>query len=114
METMRHTLRRLAAVLAGLALVATLPAPCPCPEETAGPRSGHECCAPPTGVSSTDHGCCDQHGDAVTDLLTPGPAPAPSPSGIAVVRVAPVARLASGPHSSFVLSPSPPPAVLRI
>ena len=56
MKTMRCTLRTLAAVLAGLALVAALPAPCGCaPQRTApGHADEHACCAPRAGVSAAD------------------------------------------------------------
>jgi hypothetical protein len=113
-ETMRRALRSFAAVLAAVALVAMLPAPCLCPEEAAAPARVHECCAPPAGVSSNDHGCCDEHDDGEADLLTPGPVPVPSLSEVAAVRVELVARLETASRGSIVLSPSPPPAVLRI
>lgn len=111
---MGRVLRSLAAVVAAVALVAMLPAPCPCPEEAAAPARGHECCAPPAGVRSNDHGCCDEHHDGEADLLTPGSVPVPSLSEVAVVRVEPVARLDTASRGSTVLFPSPPPAVLRI
>jgi hypothetical protein len=111
---MGRVLQSLAAVVATVALVAMLPAPCPCPEEAAAPRSGHECCAPPAGVRSNDHGCCDGHHDGEANLLTPGSVPVPSLSEVAVVRVERVARLDTASRGSIVLSPSPPPAVLRI
>jgi hypothetical protein len=114
METMGRVLRSLAAVLAGLALVAMLPVPCPCPEEASAPSSEHACCAPPTGVSASDHGCCDTRDRAEADLLTPGPASPPSPTEVAVVRVEPVARLEAVPRGSVVPSVTPPPTVLRI
>jgi hypothetical protein len=106
--------RSSAAALAGLALVAMLPAPCLCPEETAAPRSGHECCAPPVGVSANDHGCCDSHGAAEADLQAPGPVPMPSPGEVAVASVEPVTRPDKAPRDPLTLSPSPPPHVLRI
>ena len=72
---MRRTIRALAAVLAGLALVAALPAPCGCaPERSASKHADeHACCAPPAGVSAADRGCCDES-PAVADA-------APSPAG---------------------------------
>jgi hypothetical protein len=113
MLTMGPDPRSLAAVLAIGALVAMLPAPCPCPEESTAPARGHECCAPPAGVSASAHGCCDAH--AVTsDVLTAGPVPLPTLSEGAVVRVEPVAGLQATPRRSVVSSPSPPPPVLRI
>jgi hypothetical protein len=90
-----------------------LPAPCRCPEEAAAPRSGHECCAPPIGVSSNGHGCCDEHA-AATDILVPGPAAVPSPAGVTVVRLESVAHFEASPRGSVVPAPSPPPVILRL
>jgi hypothetical protein len=110
-----RALRSFAAALAGLALVASLPAPCAClGKEAAAPRSEHACCAPPPGVSGNDHGCCDGRDRAGSDLLTHGPLPPPGPSGVAVVRAEPAVRLAATLLGSALTSPSPPPAVLRI
>ena len=113
---MGRVLRSLAAVVATVALVAMLPVPCGCAPERRAPAqaAGHECCAPPAGVSSNDHGCCDGHHDGEANLLTPGSVPVPSLSDVAVVRVEQVARLDTASHGSILLSPSPPPAVLRI
>ena len=75
MKGMGRTLRTLAAVLAGLALVAALPAPCGCAPERSASRHAdeHACCAPPAGVSAADTGCCDE-APAIADA-------APSPVG---------------------------------
>ncbi len=113
MVGMGHVLRSSAAVLAGLALLAMLPAPCPCPEEAAAPRGAHACCAPPVGVSADDHGCCDDPGTAEADLQAPGPVPMPSLSEVAVARVE-LARFATALRGPVSLAPSPPPLVLRI
>ena len=100
--------------MAVLALVAMLPAPCPCPAEAAAPARGHECCAPPTGVSASDHGCCAGHAVAA-DVLTPAPVAAPLPLAVAVVHRGPVARLEAAPRAGPPsLAPSPPPAILRL
>ena len=114
MEAMGPGLRSLAAVLAGLALVAALPAPCPCPEAATAPSSEHACCAPPAGVSASDHACCDGYGSIQADVVTPGPVAAALPAVLAAVRVEPVSRLDAAPHGSVVSFPSPPPTVLRI
>jgi hypothetical protein len=100
MEVMSRLLRTAAAVLAGLALVAALPAPCACPPEPAdaGHAGEHACCAPPFGVSAADHGCCDEtlgHAQAV-----------PSPAAADAVATS----LAVQP--SFAV-PVPGPAVVR-
>jgi hypothetical protein len=113
MVWMGRMVRGSAAALAGLALMAMPPAPCPCPEETAAPRSGHECCAPPVGVSADDHGCCDDPGAAEADLQAPGPVPMPSLGEAAVARVE-LARFATALRGPAFLAPSPPPLVLRI
>jgi hypothetical protein len=113
MVSMGRVFRSLATVLAVVAIAATLPAPCPCPANAAAPRGGHECCAPPIGVSSDDHGCCDEHADAA-DLLVPGPAAAPLPVDATVVLQDPLAPLEAAPRRPVVLAPSPPPAILRL
>jgi hypothetical protein len=113
MVTMGRAFRSLAAILAIGALVAMLPAPCPCPEESTAPPRGHECCAPPAGVSASAHGCCDAQAVA-SDVLTPGPVPVPTLSELAVFRVEPVARFQEASRRSVLASPSPPPPVLRI
>ena len=106
--------RTLAAVLAGLALVAALPAPCGCAPQAPGHPDAHACCVPPTGVSAADRGCCDE---------TPATAEAvPAPAGAqAVAAVAPALLGVLAPcrcalrarPSGFAVS-SPPPTVLRI
>jgi hypothetical protein len=113
MVQMGRMLRRLAAVLAGLALVAMLPAPCRCPESAATPLNGHECCVPPPGVSANDHACCDDNSAADADILTPGPFPAPSLSEAAVVWVE-MGHPERAPRGAAFLAPSPPLFVLRI
>ncbi len=113
MQSVGRVLRSSAAVLAGLALLAIVPT-CPCPEKTAPARSEHACCAPPTGVSASDPGCCGGPARTQTDLLTPGPLPAPAPAAVAVLRADAVVRLAPCAHRSPLTSPSPPPAILRI
>lgn len=111
------TLRTVAAVAAALALLASAPVRCPCVEPPTNPAAadGHDCCAPPTGVSTVGPGCCEPDAAALPDGLAagaatgvPGPAPADSllPSG----DFAPTVRLAS---RTALLAPSPP-AILRI
>jgi hypothetical protein len=116
MEAMRRTLRTLAAVLAGLALVAALPAPCGCMTESATSRhtGEHECCAPPAGVSAAARGCCDETPE-ITDAvpLPAGPAAAPS-LAVAVLGVEAPPALRTLARSSVVPATSPPPTVLRI
>lgn len=114
MERMER-LRTLAAVLAGLALVAVLPAPCACPPETDASRAAdHSCCAPPVGVSADDHGCCDEDASVTEAVPLPSGADAAIPS-LAVLQTAAVPATAPAFGRSAVPSPSPPiPLVLRI
>jgi hypothetical protein len=115
MWVMSRSLRTLAAMLAGLALVAALPAPCRCGPERPASRHAdeHECCVPPTGVRAVDHGCCDE-GPAIADA-------APSPAGPVTVPVTVAALRIEAPPALFVLARpavtpafSPPLTVLRI
>jgi hypothetical protein len=115
MKAMRRTLRTLAAVLAGLALVASLPAPCGCAPQIRAPGHAdeHACCAPPAGVSAADRTCCDES-PAIADA-------APSPAGPAAVPVMVAALRVEAPSALLVLARpavtpafSPSPTVLRI
>jgi len=78
------------ALLASLALVATLPAPCGClPEPVA--AAEHACCAPPAGVRAADPGCCAA-ADVARDAVTaPSVAPAVAPAFAVVAWVTPPA-----------------------
>jgi hypothetical protein len=112
---MSRSLRTLAAVLAGLALVAALPAPCGCaPERTASKHADdHACCVPPAGVRAADRGCCDES-PVIADAAPSPVGPATAPVLVAALRVeAPSAPLAL---ARLAVSPafSPPPTVLRI
>jgi hypothetical protein len=113
MEAM-HRLRTLAAVLACVALVAALPAPCGCAPQEPGHPDAHACCVPPTGVSEADQGCCDEAPAALEAV----PAPAGADPVVAVAAALPVPPAALGrpvaTRSTAFLAPSPPPAVLRI
>lgn len=116
MLVMGRTLRTLAAVLAGLALVAALPAPCECaPERSASKHSDeHACCAPPLGVRAADHSCCDETPDlaqALPSSATPADA---APLALATLPVAASLALPAFARTHVPLAPSPPPTVLRI
>lgn len=113
MNDVGRALRSFAVVLAGLALVATVPT-CPCPERAVPTTAGHACCAPPLGVSATGLGCCDGQGRTRSDLLVSAPLAPPAPAGVTVVWLEPTVRLDAVPHGSLPSSPSPPPAILRI
>ena len=115
MVVMRRTLRTLAAVLAGLALVAALPAPCGCaPERSASKHADeHACCAPPLGVRAADAGCCDETPDLAQALpCSAAPAAAPLTEVAQPVVVPSVLRALAQP--GVPVAPSPPPTVLRI
>jgi hypothetical protein len=115
MKAMGHALRTLAAVLAGLALVAALPAPCGCLPERTGPGGeGHECCAPPVGVSAADAGCCDEVPELAEALLSPAAAADAAPLALATLPVATPTALRSFARPAVPLAPSSPPTVLRI
>jgi hypothetical protein len=115
MKAMRRTLRTLAAVLAGLALVAALPAPCGCaPQSTApGPAGEHACCAPPAGVSAADRTCCDES-PAVADAAPSPAGPATVPFMVAALRVEAPGPLLGIARSAVAPAFSPPLTVLRI
>ncbi len=108
-------LRTLAAVLAGLALVAVLPAPCACPPERDASRAAdHSCCAPPVGVSADDHGCCDEDASVTEAVPSPSGADAAVPS-LAAMQTAAVPATARAFGRPAVPAPSPPILlVLRI
>jgi hypothetical protein len=102
-----------AALLASLALLATLPAPCGCLPEPAA-AAEHACCAPPAGFQPADPGCC-------TALdVAPDPVTAAS---VGKAAVAPefsvnewVAPLAVAVHDRGQASPGPaasPPLTVR-
>jgi len=116
MKTMGRTLRTLAAVLAALALVAALPAPCGCaPERTASRHANeHECCAPPTGLSAAARGCCDEAPDLAEAVPSPPgpPAVAPAPTALLGAEVSPAPRVLA--RLSVFSAFSPPLTVLRI
>jgi hypothetical protein len=115
MGVMSRTLRTLAAVLAGLALVAALPAPCGCAAERSASRHAdeHACCAPPAGVSAAGRTCCDES-PAIADA-------APSPAGPATAPVVVASLRVEAPSALLVLARlavtpafSPPLTALRI
>jgi hypothetical protein len=115
MKAMGRTLRKLAATLAGLALVAALPAPCGCaPERSASKHAEeHACCAPPTGVSAAGRTCCDESpvvADAAPSLAGPTPAPVP----VAALRVEAPSALRVLARPAVTPAFSPPPTVLRV
>jgi hypothetical protein len=109
---MSRGVRTLAAALAALALVAALPA-CGCAAERTRHATGHECCAPPVGVSSAGRGCCDE-APAIAAVPQPAGPDAAAPSVVAVLGVEIPPALGALARPSDLPAPSPPPTVLRI
>ncbi len=116
MVPMTCVLRTLAAALAGLALVAALPAPCGCAPQPApaGHADEHACCAPPTGVSAAARGCCDEAPELAPAIASSPSVATSAPVAVAVLRAALPAGPAELSRPSIVPATSPPPAVLRI
>jgi hypothetical protein len=95
------------ALVASLALLATLPAPCAClPAPVA--AAEHACCAPPAGIRPAEPGCC------TAPAVAPDPVTASSVAKAAVapalVVVAWVAPLAALVHDRGQASPGPAPS----
>lgn len=108
-------LRTLAAVLAGVALVAALPAPCGClPERVATGGDGHECCAPPAGVSAAGEGCCDEAPELAEALPSPAASADAAPLALATFSVATPTALRAFVRAPVPPDSPPPPAILRI
>lgn len=106
-------MRQCAAVLAVLALMAALPAPCPCapPPQTAG-RGEHDCCAPTLSVRASANGCCAAPSIDAVPGNPPTPAVALAAPPMAVLLLEPP-RLPSA-WLPVACAPTPPPRVLRI
>jgi hypothetical protein len=111
---MTRGVRTLAAVVAGLALVAVLPAPCGCAPQRSSPAGGHGCCAPPTGVSASTRGCCDETPELAPAIVSSTGVATHAPVALAAPPAALPADPAERPRPSIVPAASPPPAILRI
>ena len=116
MKAMKRSLRTLAAVLAGLALVAALPVPCGCaPDRSASPHAAeHACCAQPVGVSAVDYGCCDESPELAEALVSPAASSHAAPLAVATLPVAASSVFRAFARPAVPLAPSPPPTILRI
>jgi hypothetical protein len=92
MDTMSRRRRTtVSALLASLALLATLPAPCGCLPEPA-TTAEHSCCAPPPGLRPADPGCCATADVAAHNVAAPASAtPAVAPGFVVVAWVTPPA-----------------------
>lgn len=105
-----------AALIAGLALVATLPVPCPCLPEPVKVED-HGCCAPAAGWRTANSGCCTATAEPApqTPATTPAVAPAIVPQPVAVGFVLPSpAPTAERPQRSPDSLHSPPLTVRRV
>jgi hypothetical protein len=105
-----------AALLSGLALVATLPVPCACLPEPVKVED-HGCCAPAAGWRSADPGCCTATAEPAPDTpaTTPAAAPAVVQTIVAVAGVMPFAAPSlERVESSRDLLRSPPLTVRRV
>jgi hypothetical protein len=102
-----------AALFAGLALVATLPVPCPCLPEPAKVED-HGCCAPGAGWRTADLGCCSATAEPTPD--TPATTPVVSPVvvlALAVVEVTPSVASSTERASAAPDSLHSPPLTVR-
>lgn len=101
------------ALVASLALLATLPAPCGCLPEPVS-AAEHACCTPPAGLRTADPGCCtapDVAPDSATASSVAKAALTP-----ALVVVAWVAPLVTPAHDRGLALPGPaasPPLTVR-
>jgi len=91
MDTMSRRRRTtVSALLASLALLATLPAPCGClPEPVA--TAEHSCCAPPAGLRPADPGCCATADVTPDTVAAPSVTPAVAAAFVVVAWVTPPA-----------------------
>lgn len=111
---MTRALRRIAAPVVGLVLVAALASPCPCPSPDTMRQAEHACCAPPAGVRAAEAGCCGEQ-PALPDVVSASPVAA----GLALLTTAdalpaPGARLETASRRPVVLALTPPAAHLRL
>jgi hypothetical protein len=113
MDGMSRTRTTVTALLAGLALLATLPAPCGCLPEPA--VAEHSCCAPPPGLRASGDGCCVAPDPGPEAPAAKPAAPAALPvlaaaEGATSVAVPVRAAHAEAPHAAH----SPPLTVRRL
>jgi hypothetical protein len=109
----RRRYSTVAAVLASLALVAALPAPCHCLPMPAA-AAEHTCCQPPSGYRVVEQGCCPAAG-LTQECQLPAPPPAATPALAVVVSLAlPAVPAAERSLASPAPAPSPPPTVRRL
>jgi hypothetical protein len=110
--------RRIAALAAAVALVASLPFLCPCGARRAaadGPPGAHGCCAPAAGLTAVDPDCCGGRTPS-SDALAAADPSTPPPPAVAVLPAAAAVTAPARDERRLVMAPvapSPPP-VLRI
>jgi hypothetical protein len=114
MEKMRRKRYSLvAAVLASLALMAALPAPCHCMPEPAA-AAEHACCAPPSGYQVANPGCCPAADVApLSATALPGPPPAATPVLVVVAQATLAPVPAFEPSQASPVPAAPPPLTVR-
>jgi hypothetical protein len=110
---MTRALRRLAAAVVGLLLVAGLASPCPCPSPDTMREAEHACCAPPDGVRAVADGCCDEQ-PAPREVSLSSPPAGLVPVLLAAAGAGPVACLPPDARRPVVLALTPPAAQLRL
>jgi hypothetical protein len=105
-----------AALLAAVAFVATLPVPCPCLPEPV-KTEGHGCCAPAPGWRAANPSCCTTAAEPAPQApaTTPAVAPALVAPLVAAAFAAPTpASTAERPQRSPDSLHSPPLTVRRV
>lgn len=103
-----------AALLAGLALVATLPMRCAClPEPVT--AAEHGCCVPAAGLRPADPGCCTAAAEPTPDTPATPPAVAPAavPALAVVACLMPAAVMSVERVPASPEPPSSPPLTVR-
>jgi len=116
MDTMSRRRRTtVSALLASLALVAMLPAPCGCLPEPAA-AAEHACCVPSPGLRPANPGCCaaaDVAADAVAAPSSVAPAVSPA-SGVVAWATPPASAVLDRGQASPGPAISPPLTVRRL
>jgi len=112
MDGMSRTRTTVTALLAGLALLATLPAPCGCLPLVV---AEHSCCSPPPGLRPAGGSCCVAPDSAPETPAAKPAAPAALPAlaaaeGVRSVAVPVRAARAEAPQAAH----SPPLTVRRL
>lgn len=101
------------ALVASLALLATLPALCGCLPEPAA-AAEHACCTPPLGFQTAEAGCCEALDVAPDTASTASEAqPVVAPTRVVVAWAAPVATPLSDRGQALPGPAASPPLTVR-